>query len=90
MEDDTAEADLERLKNRLRQLSGTRISCQNLEDALQDWMAWCIDWLQHEFNHLTCITEEMAPLGLRNWAYDMCLEAWESTQELRGLIRKLC
>ena len=64
-EEDTTEADVENLKARLRQLSGTWISCQSTEDSFQDWMAWCIDWLQHRFNHLSCITEEMAPLGLR-------------------------
>ena len=39
MEEDTTGTDVENLKTRLRQLSGTWISCQGTEDSLQDWMA---------------------------------------------------
>ena len=89
MEDDATEADVERLKNRLRQLSATWNICRTIEDAFQDWMAWCLDWLQHRMNRLSGITDATAHTGLRNWAYDMCLAARDSTRELKALVREL-
>ena len=67
-----------------------RISCENMEAAFRDYMEWCMDWALHRIQKCAYITEEMAPQGPRNLAYDICLESWQSTAELRAIVRSMC
>ena len=61
-----------------------------MEAAFRDYMEWCIDWALHRFQQLAYVSEEMAPQGLRNMAYDLCQQSWDSTSELRGVVRSAC
>eukprot|EP00959_Pyramimonas_sp_CCMP1952_P467797 9492204-Pyramimonas_sp.AAC.1 len=61
-----------------------------MEAAYRDYMDWCVDWALHRIHQLMHITMKMAPQGLRNLVYDLCQASWDSTSELRDIVRSTC